>query len=48
MKALELDATGDRIALHAEHLEKNLRSYISSVKHIFDHITVSILVLGSF
>ena len=44
MKALELDTTGEKIALHAEHLEKNLRSYISSVKHIFDHITVSVIL----
>ena len=44
-KALELDLTGEKMVLHAEHLEKNLRSYMSSVRHIFDHITVSTFVV---
>ena len=41
-KALELDHTGDKIALHAEHLEKNLKAYMSSVRGVFDHISVSL------
>lgn len=44
-KALELDRTGDKIALHAEHLEKNLKSYMSSVRGVLDHISVSTIGL---